>query len=159
MVITATTTRGIHSLHIWHIEYQQTGAVEELISTVAMAHSNAIISICAVPAGTLRSRGVACAFVTCSKGNGGTSTDDDRGTIRAWTMEGTTVEMQLEHGGFVEELHCQASVSQVMITVNNQGHILLLAAYFGDSIGIERWNWNVLRRSRPGMLVILFFFR
>jgi hypothetical protein len=52
--------------------------------------------------------------------------DDDRGTIRAWTMEGTTVEMQLEHGGFVEELHCQASVSQVMITVNNQGHILLL---------------------------------
>jgi hypothetical protein len=71
VVITATTTRGIHSLHIWHIEYQQTEAVEELISTVAMAHSNAIISICAVPAGTLRSRGVACAFVTCSKGNGG----------------------------------------------------------------------------------------
>jgi WD40 repeat protein len=149
VVITATTTKGIetlHSLHIWHMMYQQAEydhdgkcikpeacTVEERINPVAMRHPNAIISICAVPAGA-PSNGAT--FVTCSKGVIATSA---RGTIKLWTVEGDALPMMVKRIVSVQEIHCEASVSRVIITVNKQGHTLIACCAAGLA-GIQLWN-------------------
>jgi hypothetical protein len=111
---------------------------KKLARTVAAAHQNAIISICAVPAGAVPLSGAA--FVTCSRGNG-TGTGFDYGTIRLWSLAGDAVSMK-ERETFVEELRCEASVSKVIITVNNLGHTLIAACYAktDKKTGIELWN-------------------
>jgi hypothetical protein len=143
VVITATTTRGIHSIHIWRIEYQQAGRYEtlkstELVATMAGAHPNAITSISAVPAGASPSHGAA--FVTCSKGSG-TTTNDNYGIIRLWTKEGNAVKMKRLNGeSEVIELHCEASVTKVIVAVHEETNTFIAAHYTDEHTGIELWN-------------------
>jgi hypothetical protein len=140
-------------LHIWHTQRQQaefdsegrhvvpeTVLVEAPVEIVPEAHLNAITSVCAVPLRGSSSDGAA--LVTCSRGNG-TFTDADHGTIRLWTSAGTPLTMKLESGEDVEELDCNASVSKVIITVNDLGQTLIVAWYTAHRSrlsGIEIWN-------------------
>jgi hypothetical protein len=118
----------------------ETILVEAPVKIVPEAHLNAIISICAVPLRGSSSKGAA--FVTCSRGNG-TFTDADHGTIRLWTSDGTPLMMKLESGEDVEDIDCNASVSKVIITVNNLGQTFIAAWYTAHRPqlpGIELWN-------------------
>jgi WD40 repeat protein len=110
----------------------ETVLVEAPVEIVPEAHLNAITSVCAVPLRGSSSDGAA--LVTCSRGNG---------TFRLWTSAGTPLTMKLESGEDVEELDCNASVSKVIITVNDLGQTLIVAWYTAHRSrlsGIEIWN-------------------
>jgi hypothetical protein len=142
IVVTATTiVKGTHNLNIWHMRHQEpevddkgkqiARVVHTPACTLTAAHPNTITSIYAMPVGDVPQS--SAAFVTCSKGDD-TSTGADHGTIRLWTAKGIPV----------EELPCEASVSQVQVRVNKQGHTLIEAYCRAESSLIlascEVWN-------------------
>eukprot|EP00953_Heterococcus_sp_UTEX-ZZ885_P019038 10635-Heterococcus_DN1.PRE.1 len=126
IMITATTTAGGIHLHLWHEWYRQ-----RYVPYQQVLH--------------LRIR---AAFVTRSGGDG-----TDHGTIMLWTLDGDAVSMKMANGLFVEELHCEASVSKVIVTVNNEGHTLIAACYASTDegagagtdgrTGIVLWNISI----------------
>jgi WD40 repeat protein len=165
VVVATTTAEGMHSLHVWQLQYElpeydedgrqiesETCKVKQHRKVVS-AHPNSITSICAVPEHT--SYWTDAAFVTCSKGSG-TLNENHQGTIRLWTVDGDALPMKLQNGEFVEKLHCEASVLKVIVTTNYAGHTVI-AACSTDFTGFELWNITTGTYERwdyAGMLVI-----
>jgi hypothetical protein len=155
VVVTATSARGIHSLHVWHIsnlqaEFDEQGrqinpktyTIHQPVYSVGTAHPNAIKSICA-SATSLDN----VVFATCSAETGTATVTDNRpvalvdhGTIKLWSSRGRPVTVTHCRNGTIDGLRCEASVSKVIITVNRYGVTLIAACFTARCTGIELWN-------------------
>jgi hypothetical protein len=149
VVVTATTARGTHSLHVWHIRNSQaefdeqgrqinpkTYTIDQPVYSVRAARPNAIKSICASETSLYN-----VDFATCSAETGPVA-HVDRGIIKPWSSREKQLAVSVTHfrNGNEDGLRCEASVSKVIITVNRYGYTLIAASYTARYIGIELWN-------------------